>query len=103
MGVMGGMGRVTNGWDTWAGVLTTQSNVSLGQVSGADGTANTMFFGENSTAAGVQAGQGSYAHSWMGCGGLPTAYGFDTPTWYKFSSSHAGVINFAWLTVRSAP
>jgi len=97
VGVMGGMGKIGNAWDPWAGILTTQSNLTLGQVSSGDGTANTLLFGEYSSAAISRAGQGSYAHSWMGCGGLPTAYGFATPTWYTFSSSHTGgVINFAY-------
>jgi hypothetical protein len=98
VGVMGGMGRVNNGWDTWAGILTTQSSVTLAQVSGADGTANTLLFGEYSTQAAKQAGENPpNAHAWMGCGGLPTAYGFATPAWYTFSSSHtAGTINFAY-------
>jgi len=98
VGVMGGLGKIGNGWDPWAGILTTQSAYTLGQVSGADGTANTLFFGEYSTQAAKTAGENPpYAHSWMGCGGLPTAYGFATPGWYTFSSSHtAGVINFAY-------
>jgi len=98
VGVMGGLGRIGNGWDPWAGILTTQSSLSLGQVTGADGTANTLLFGEYSTTAARQAGENPpYAHSWMGCGGLPTAYGFATAGWYKFSSSHTGGnINFAY-------
>jgi len=98
VGVMGGMGRLNNGWDPWAGILTTQSSVTLGQVSGADGTANTLMFGEYSTQAAKQAGENPpNAHSWMGCGGLPTAYGFGTAGWYTFSSSHTGGgINFAY-------
>jgi len=100
MSVMGGMGRVGNGWDAWAGIMTTQSANSLGQVSGGDGTANTLLFGEYSTQAVRQNNPSdttTYAHAWMGCGGLPTAYGFASPTWYTFSSSHtSGLMNFAY-------
>jgi len=102
VGVMGGMGKVGNGWDTWAGMLYTQSSWTLGQVSGADGTSNTLFFGEYSTTAGslpAPAGSGdnpTTAFAWMGCGGLPQAYGFSSPSFYKFGSMHTAVINFAF-------
>ena len=104
VGVLGGMGKINNAWDPWAGILTTQSALTLGLVSGADGTANTLLFGEYSTNAAKQAGENPpYAHAWIGCGGLPTAYGFGTAGWYTFSSSHSGVINFAYAdgSVRS--
>jgi prepilin-type N-terminal cleavage/methylation domain-containing protein/prepilin-type processing-associated H-X9-DG protein len=104
MGVMGGMGRLNNAWDPWAGILTTQSAVSLGQVSAADGTANTLMFGESSSQANLIDSKAqnppdntSYAHSWMGCGGLPTAYGINTAGWFTFSSSHSGgIVMFAY-------
>jgi len=102
--VLGGMGRIANAWDPWAGIMTTQSAVSLGQVTAMDGTANTLMFGEYSTGAGRrESGEGSSAtnpsraHAWIGNGGLPTAYGFQTAHWGTFSSSHAGGnINFAY-------
>jgi prepilin-type N-terminal cleavage/methylation domain-containing protein/prepilin-type processing-associated H-X9-DG protein len=103
VGVMGGMGKVGNGWDSWAGMLYTQSALTLGQVSGADGTANTLFFGETSTQAGsmptAQGGSAespTRAHAWMGCGGLPQAYGFSPSAWATFGSMHTSVINFAF-------
>jgi len=97
--VMGGMGRVANNWDPWAGMMTTQSQISIGQVTAGDGTANTLMFGEYSTTAGKidSAENPTRAHAWMGCGGLPTAYGFSPAAWARFSSSHSGgIINFAW-------
>jgi hypothetical protein len=96
--VLGGMGKINNAWDPWAGMLTTQSTLSLGQASSADGTANTLMFGEYSTTAAKLAGENpTRAHSWMGCGGLPTAYWGSAPAgWYLFSSSHTGIINFAY-------
>ena len=101
--VLGGMGRINNAWDPWAGIMTTQSAVSLGQVSALDGTANTLMFGEYSTTAGrIFGGEGTSAtnptraHAWMGNGGLPTAYGFQTPGWFTFSSMHPGGIDFAY-------
>jgi len=97
--VMGGMGRPGNAWDPWAGIMTTQSQNALGQVTAGDGTANTLMFGEYSTAAGKidSAENPTRAHSWMGCGGLPTAYGVTKAHWGTFSSSHSGgIINFAY-------
>jgi prepilin-type N-terminal cleavage/methylation domain-containing protein len=99
--VMGGMGRVANNWDPWAGLMTTQSNVTLGQATSSDGLANTLMFGEFSTMAAYQdqkaTDQTTYAHAWMGNGGLPEAYGVNTAGWWTFSSSHTGgMIMFAW-------
>jgi prepilin-type N-terminal cleavage/methylation domain-containing protein/prepilin-type processing-associated H-X9-DG protein len=99
LGVMGGMGKVGNGWDAWAGMLYTQSALTLGQVSSADGTSNTLFFGENSTIAGQIGGDTpTRGFGWMGAGGLPQAYGFQPPSnwWGSFSSMHTSVINFAF-------
>jgi prepilin-type processing-associated H-X9-DG protein len=84
-------------------MLHTQSTWTLGQVSAADGTANTLFFGETSTLAGqlptAQGGSAenpTRAHAWMGNGGLPQAYGFANAGWHAFGSMHSGVINFAY-------
>jgi len=96
--VMGGMGKVNNGWDPWAGIYYTQSTWSMAQLTAGDGTANTLMFGENSTVAGKLAGTDggtTRAFAWMGAGGMPTAYGFQPAGWYTFSM-HTGVINFAF-------
>jgi prepilin-type N-terminal cleavage/methylation domain-containing protein len=98
LGVMGGMGIVGNGWDSWAGLYCSQSAVSMSQLTGADGASNTLAFGENSTFAGQLAGTDggvTRGFGWMGAGGLPVGYGFNPPGWFTFSSSHTGVINFA--------
>jgi prepilin-type N-terminal cleavage/methylation domain-containing protein len=95
LGVMGGMGKVGNGWDPWAGMYYTQSTLTMAQLTGADGASNTLAFGENSTLAGQVAGNGSFGFAWIGAGSLPTAYGFSNPSWATFSSGHTGVINFA--------
>jgi prepilin-type N-terminal cleavage/methylation domain-containing protein/prepilin-type processing-associated H-X9-DG protein len=99
LGVMGGMGKVGNGWDTWKGLYYSQSLESMAQVTGQDGAANTLAFGENSTIAGKLAGTDggtSRAFAWIGAGGMPVAYGFQPAGWYTFSSNHTGVINFAF-------
>jgi prepilin-type N-terminal cleavage/methylation domain-containing protein len=108
LGVMGGMGKPGNSWDTWAGIFYPQSNLSLAQLTNADGTANTLMFGEHSTIATMMAGTNpptttapTQGYAWMGVGFLPVAYGvlYDTtrptPNYYTFSSAHTGVINFA--------
>jgi prepilin-type N-terminal cleavage/methylation domain-containing protein len=100
LGVMGGLGKPGNGWDTWAGIFYTQSKVSLSQLTAADGSSNTLMFGEHSTQACVQlTGESpTRAFSWMGVGVLPTAGGLQPASscWGTFSSSHAGVVNFAY-------
>jgi prepilin-type processing-associated H-X9-DG protein len=93
------------------GVFTWKSRVNLGAISAADGTSNTIMFGEYA---------GGYI-TWSGGGGLPDGVdggsssvgfnysGFNTPVngakdimtpggagWYSFGSMHAGgVVNMA--------
>ena len=95
LGVMGGMGKVGNGWDQWAGLYYSESTVTMAQLTASDGAANTLAFGENSTIAGQQAGNGSVGFIWMGAVNLPVGYGFSNPDWRTFSSNHTGIINFA--------
>jgi prepilin-type N-terminal cleavage/methylation domain-containing protein len=112
LGVMGGMGKPGGGWDPWAGVFYPESNLTLAQLTNADGSSNTLFFGEHSTIATMMAGQNPPAttaprrgYAWIGAGFLPVAFGVNensnpaagniTPNWYTFSSAHTGVINFA--------
>jgi prepilin-type N-terminal cleavage/methylation domain-containing protein/prepilin-type processing-associated H-X9-DG protein len=104
LSVLGGMGKIGNAWDPWAGIMTAQSTTTLGQASGGDGTANTLLFGEFSTTAykierAPVEGTAfvSRAYAWMGTGGMPTAFGVNAPNWTTFSSSHTGgTINFAY-------
>jgi prepilin-type N-terminal cleavage/methylation domain-containing protein/prepilin-type processing-associated H-X9-DG protein len=101
LGVAGGLGKLGNAWDPWAGVMLSQSTLTLGQVSSSDGTANTLLFGEVATNP-VTAGttQPLYGYSWAGAGMLATAWGMPDSTlqnslWYQFNSRHTGVANFA--------
>jgi len=99
LGVMGGMGKPGNGWDPWAGIYYQQSNLNLGQLAAADGSANTLMFGEVSTTAVKVANPTdpvTYGYGWMGAGFMPTAYGVTAPGWYTFSANHTGVINFCY-------
>jgi prepilin-type processing-associated H-X9-DG protein len=98
---MGGGGVVGNGWDTWAGLLTNRSRVTLGQATGSDGTSNTLLFGE---ALGGKRRGGADDHSlaWMGAGALVTGWGLvelqstTNPGLIYFSSLHPGGVNFCF-------
>ena len=93
VGVAGGMGTIGNTWDPWAGVFHTRTLTTLEKV--ADGTANTLAFGE-SISDGLEATK-SRSMSWMGMGWLPTYRGLeDPPTRFGFGSKHAGVVQFAF-------
>jgi prepilin-type N-terminal cleavage/methylation domain-containing protein len=79
------------------GVFTNRSQVSLTQVTAADGTSNTLLFGES--LGDSDTGSRKYANSWMGVGALLTGYGTPTGTssaWYTFSSHHPGAILFVF-------
>ncbi len=81
----------------YQGVFTNRSAVPLGQVSAADGTSNTLMFGE--AIGDADSGPRTFSHSWMGAGCLPSAWG--TPTgadsgWWAFTSHHTGVVQFCF-------
>jgi prepilin-type N-terminal cleavage/methylation domain-containing protein len=87
----GGMGVTLNTyWDHYRGPLTNRSKNEYAAV--LDGTSNTLMFGE---ALGGQYGtQRKYAHSWMGCGALPVAWGLSGADFGQFSSHHPGIVQF---------
>jgi prepilin-type N-terminal cleavage/methylation domain-containing protein/prepilin-type processing-associated H-X9-DG protein len=91
LGVSGIEGLVLPPYD---GIFTNRSRVSVAAVAGADGTSNTLLFGE-STGAG-DTGQRQFSWSWMGTGAMPTDWGLPTGdnNWYEFSSRHDGVVQF---------
>jgi prepilin-type N-terminal cleavage/methylation domain-containing protein len=91
VGCAGYIGLLSN---TAQGVYVQNSPRSLGQISSADGTSNTLAFGETvgGTANGTQ-----WNYAWMGAGSLPTGFGLAPPTtagFWQFSSYHDGVVNF---------
>ncbi len=82
---------------TYQGVFTNRSPVSLVQITGADGASNTLLFGECASA--LDPSGLTVAHSWMGSGALPTAWGTVDQrggAWYAFTSKHAGVVQFCF-------
>jgi prepilin-type N-terminal cleavage/methylation domain-containing protein/prepilin-type processing-associated H-X9-DG protein len=99
LGVSGGIGKVNNAWDPWAGIMLSQSKLSLGQLSAADGSAHTLLFGE--VASNMSASTVMRGYAWMGAGFLPTAWGIPDATiqnlqWYQFNSRHTSVVNFCY-------
>ncbi|NLF68133.1 MAG: DUF1559 domain-containing protein [Candidatus Anammoximicrobium sp.] len=89
----GGMGLTENAyWDHYFGPLYNRSKKTLGHI--LDGTSNTLLFGE---ALGGQYGnRREYAHTWMGSGALPTAWGLSDAAYYRFSSWHPGIVQFCY-------
>jgi len=98
LGVAGGFGILpnNNGWNPWSGLFWSQSAVSMAQLTAADGTANTLMFGEVSVLA--QLPNSTEGWAWIGAGSIPTAWGVNgNPyTHYMFSSMHTAVVNFAY-------
>jgi prepilin-type N-terminal cleavage/methylation domain-containing protein/prepilin-type processing-associated H-X9-DG protein len=98
VGVMGFSGLGT-GNDTFSGLLANRTNISMGSLTAADGSSNTLLFGEYLGTG--QSGPRIGSASWIGMGALPAAWGLpavdsDVPGWVNFSSRHAGVVQFAF-------
>ncbi len=90
-------GFANNVYPQYAGVLTNRSAVTMSQITAADGTSNTLLFGEY--IGDTDTGPDNYSGAWMGAGALPAAWG--TPTgsgagWWSFTSHHTGIVNFAY-------
>ncbi len=61
----------------------------------ADGTSNTLGFGE--WLGGAETGSRDYVGSWMGVGAVPTAWGLGpTGYWHQFASKHPGALLFGF-------
>jgi len=118
-GVAGAAGDsdVMNYYSSWEGIMCNRSQNTLGQITVQDGTSNTLMFGESLGGPGV--GVRLHVYSWFGTGAMGTAYGLGrgsapntvdnppglgvTPTpdwygahWYRFSSRHAGGVQFCF-------
>jgi len=87
------------------GIMTNRSQFSLEQITSADGTSNTMLFGETlGDSDGPTSEQAGYSVSWM-CGSYPVQAGLLTGNspypsgcngiYQMFGSRHANVVLFA--------
>jgi prepilin-type N-terminal cleavage/methylation domain-containing protein/prepilin-type processing-associated H-X9-DG protein len=76
------------------GIYNRNSFTTYGQI--ADGTSNTIAFGE--TLAGTLRPPRDFNLLWFGAGSMPTAWGLtNNPDWWNFSSAHAGnIVQFAF-------
>jgi prepilin-type N-terminal cleavage/methylation domain-containing protein len=89
----GCIGPATNSafYNTYKGLFYNRSKNALGNT--LDGTSNTALFGE--TLMGDEKPR-DFSVSWMGGGIGVHAWGISEPAaWYRFSSKHTGVVNFA--------
>ena len=73
------------GYEKYKGALFNRSKHSFKDMT--DGSSNVLLFGEAK-------GDKTYSYSWMGSGGMPTAWGFGN-NWWQFNSEHTGVVHFA--------
>ncbi len=90
------------------GMTTSRSKKTLTHVTNADGTSNTLMYGE-ATHGPIVANPGQpegkrgvgvrdFAFTWMGCGEMATAWGLppNGGQWYTFGSAHPKTVNFCF-------
>jgi|SwirhisoilCB2_FD_contig_61_2383203_length_1557_multi_3_in_0_out_0_2 prepilin-type N-terminal cleavage/methylation domain-containing protein len=97
IGCAGGLGSYTGGQGApnylYPGIYYVNSKTKLTDI--ADGTSNTLAFGESLGGNGVTK---DFHIAWFGASGMPVAWGlqsYTTSAWYTFSSKHTNIINFA--------
>ena len=91
---MGYFGHTGTNFDQYEGIFQTQVQNGVDQVSSADGTANTLLFGE--ALGDKETGARQYSLAWVGAGGMITGGGINPADWYTFGSKHTGVIQFCF-------
>jgi hypothetical protein len=75
----------------YVGAFYSQSKTKIANLY--DGSSNTILFGE--CVGDAQSGPRNYAYSWMGAGGMWTAWSLPSQAqYYTFSSKHTGVVQF---------
>jgi prepilin-type N-terminal cleavage/methylation domain-containing protein len=85
--------------DTYRGPFENRSTIKLGTMP--DGTSQTWLFGEYATKGPPASGWSNVSPQWMGAGFFPTAWGLvpppslPDPYWYRYSSMHPSIVNFA--------
>jgi prepilin-type N-terminal cleavage/methylation domain-containing protein/prepilin-type processing-associated H-X9-DG protein len=106
-GFLGAVSPLFTNQPNYEGVLDNRSAVPLAQITAADGTANTLMFGEALGYGDILPIPSPYFfnYTWMGCGSMPTAFGMGNSSnpnvksgngWACFSSVHTGVVQFAF-------
>ena len=91
LGVGGWVGRIGDSYyDAREGIFSQQSRATLPQISSADGTSNTLMFGE---ASGDIQGRRRFSYAWAGTGFMGTFWGLGE-NWYQFGSPHSSVTMF---------
>jgi prepilin-type N-terminal cleavage/methylation domain-containing protein len=95
-GITGDPSPETKG-DQWAGVYTSCSKTSIVDVTAADGTSNTLLYGEIiGNPPDPMDATVLHAYAWMGNGYMWNAFGLPANVRRSsFGSRHAGVVNFA--------
>jgi len=82
--------------NTYVGIFTNRNPVALNQVATFDGASNTLMFIESvGDSYPTPSIAGGFAHTWMGSGALPIAWGLPADTagnWYTASSRHTAVV-----------
>ncbi len=84
--------------NTYPGLFVNRAQTSMPQLTMADGSSETLFFGEAVGDSIPQPGYtAQFANSWMGTGSLVTAWGLpNPPQWYTFGSRHTGIVQFCF-------
>jgi prepilin-type N-terminal cleavage/methylation domain-containing protein len=110
LGCAGGAKGTDTFFSQYDGVMSNRSDLSLGKITEADGTSNTLMFGEScgmqfNPAASPPTPPHSFAH--MICSGsLPIYYGLcqglDCGA-YQFSSNHPGIVQFGFADASVHP
>jgi hypothetical protein len=86
-------GYIGGGDPTFAGPYDTDSHTKMVAIT--DGTSQTIAFGE--WLGGTDTGARDFVGTWMGGGGMPSAWGLASPSqWYMFSGKHIGVVQFVF-------
>jgi prepilin-type N-terminal cleavage/methylation domain-containing protein len=95
VGVAGWLGLTGQVAGQPVGVFVDRVQTTIPQITAADGTSQTMLFGEalGDNATGTQ----TTNFAWMGAGTLCTAWGLDRSAgWFRFGSKHTAVTQFCY-------
>jgi prepilin-type N-terminal cleavage/methylation domain-containing protein/prepilin-type processing-associated H-X9-DG protein len=86
-------GYIGGGYPSLCGPYFTDSKTKINAIP--DGTSNTIGFGEY--LGGHNPGARDFVGTWMGTGGIPTAWGLtETSEWYQFGGRHTGGVLFGF-------